>query len=379
MKIVVASDSYKNCMTSLDAANAIEAGIKKVDETINVIKYAVADGGEGTLDAISYNQKTERVVFNARSASGKYVETYYEFAREQAIAYIEVAQIIGVKKQSEGVRAPMYYSSYGVGQAMLHAKRRGAKKIVVCLGGSATNDGGIGILAACGARLYGNQGEVLHARAKELINIQQIDFSKMEKFQGIDIVVACDVKNYLLGEKGATFTFGKQKGLYANQQKTLEKGMIHYVELVRRLRKIDLNAYEGGGAAGGIGACLQGFFHAKMISGLDLVLGCTDFETQIKDADLIITGEGQSDHQTKYGKVPAGIIEVANRYSIKTMIISGALGYEYSELYELGFIGIYSISDRVMTFEQALRSAPLKLEQTTYAIIKTIKAFMHSS
>lgn len=375
MKVVIASDSYKNCMSSLQAANAIECGIHRYNTNIEVLKYAIADGGEGTLDAIAYNLDTQRILLQAKNAAGKSVETYYEYYPKEHTAFIEVAQIIGVKKQSEGVRAPMYYSSYGVGQVMLHAKRKGAKKIIIGLGGSATNDGGFGLLSACGVKFYDENNSKLVPKAKDLCKIVKIDKDNFESFKGIDIVVACDVKNKLLGEQGATYTFGRQKGLFPNQLKIVERGMVHYSTVVKNLFHIDLTTYEGGGAAGGIGACLQGFFQAKMVSGLELVLSYTDFEKQIKDADLVITGEGQSDHQTLFGKVPVGIIDCTNMYKIPTLIISGALGYEYMDLYEKGFIGIYSIADRVMTFEQALSTAPQKLEQCAYSVISTISYF----
>ncbi|MGL5979129.1 MAG: glycerate kinase family protein [Erysipelotrichaceae bacterium] len=373
MKILIASDSFKNCLSSWEAASAMERGILRADPKIEIIKYAVGDGGEGTLDAFKFNAKTRTHRFHGRSASGKTMEMSFEYIDEQATAFIEVAQIIGLKKQSEGNRAPMYYSSYGVGQAMLQAKTLGAKKIIIGLGGSSTNDGGLGILAALGALFYDQKGQPIQIKAKELIHIAKMDFSNMVDFSGTELIAACDVKNVLLGEKGATHTFGKQKGLFPNQMKALEKGMQHFAQLVATQEQIDLNSYIGGGAAGGIGACLQGFFGAKMQSGLALVLSYTDFESQCQSADLVITGEGQSDHQTMYGKVPAGIIQIAKQYEVPTIIVSGALGYEYMKLYELGFAGIFSISDRVMSFEQALKTAPQKIENLCYSLTVLMK------
>lgn len=369
MKVLIASDSYKNCMTSIVAANAIESGLHRFDASIEVHKYAVGDGGEGTLDAFVHNTTGEMIVFHGKSAPGKLQEMHYWYMADSQTAIIEVAQIIGLKKLSEGTRAPMYYSSFGVGQALLHAKKQGAKKIIVGLGGSSTNDGGMGILQACGAKFYDDYGSSLPAKAKALNQIRRIDLSEMVSFEGIEIIAACDVKNHLLGEQGATYTFGKQKGLFPNQMKAVEKGMVNYATLMQASTGIDLNSFEGGGAAGGIGACLMGVFQAKMISGIELVMQYTDFEAQLRDADLIITGEGQSDHQTMYGKVPVGILRIAQRYDVPTIIISGALGYEYMQLFSLGFAGIFSISDRVMTFEQALKVAPVKLENTSYSVI----------
>lgn len=372
MKILIASDSYKNCLDSLNVATQLEKGLTSVSDEISVEKFYIADGGEGFLEAINYYLKARYVNIFARNAKGENVEVKYLFVDKTQTAFIEVAKIIGVKKQSEGVRTPMYYSSYGVGQVMLHAKKIGAKKIVVGLGGSGTNDGGIGILAACGAKFYDKNHKILASKANQLTHIKDVDLTNFNNFEDVEILIASDVKNYLLGAQGATHTFGVQKGLYPNQLKQLEKGMSNYCQIVLAQHNIDLNNYESGGAAGGIGACLQGFFKAERQNGLDLVLSYSNFEEALKTADFVITGEGQSDHQSLYGKVPAGIIHYAKQYNVKTLIVSGALGFDYLRLYELGFIGIYSICDRVMSFEQALKLAPNKLQNMGVTLAHTL-------
>ena len=202
-----------------------------------------------------------------------------------------------------------------------------------------------------------------------------MDFNRLQTLEGIELIAACDVKNRLLGVNGATYVFGKQKGLFPNQMKKLDQGMENFRNQIQRYTKVDLNTIVGGGAAGGIGAVLIGVLKANMIPGIDLLLSCSDIEEQIKSCDLVITGEGQSDHQTMYGKVPAGIVKLANKYHKPTICMSGALGIGYTELYKLGFIGIYSIADRAMTFQQALEHAPEKLEEAAYSILKTITYF----
>ena len=193
----------------------------------------------------------------------------------------------------------------------------------------------------------------------------------------VELIAACDVANHLLGEQGATHVFGKQKGLYPNQIKKIERGMENYRFQLQRYLKVDINTFEGGGAAGGIGAILIGMLHAKMVPGIKLLLSYSNLEEKVAHCDLVITGEGQTDKQTKFGKVPVGILTVANRYHKPTICISGALGLGYQDLYELGFIGLFSISDRAMTFQQALDNAPAKLEAATFAIINTIDKIKH--
>lgn len=272
-------------------------------------------------------------------------------------------------------RMPFFGSSFGVGTVILDAVEKGCKKIIIGLGGSATNDGGMGLLQSLGCRFYDSEHKYLSPQAINLDKVRYIDFHRMNYLQGIELIAACDVKNHLLGEEGATFVFGKQKGFFPNQLKKVDAGMENFRNQIKRYTQIDINEFEGGGAAGGIGAVLIGILGAKMIPGIELLTSYSDMEEMVKDCDLVITGEGQSDKQTMFGKVPVGILNIANRYQKPTICISGALGIGYMELFDLGFVGIYSISDRAMTFQQALENAPEKLTAATYSIMKTILYF----
>ena len=233
----------------------------------------------------------------------------------------------------------------------------------------------MGFLQSLGARFYDSNHKYLSPQAMNLEKVRYIDFNRFNDLKDIELIAACDVKNHLLGEEGATFVFGKQKGLFPNQMKRLDQGMENFRNQIQRYTQVDINSFEGGGAAGGIGAVLIGILHAKMIPGIELLLSYSDFHEQVKTCDLVITGEGQSDRQTAFGKVPVGILKVANTYDKPVICISGALGMDYMELYDLGFIGIYSIADRAMTFQSALDSAPEKLEACTYTIMKTIQYY----
>lgn len=372
MRVVVACDSFKGCLSSKEAGKHIENGIHRVNEQIEVESFVIGDGGEGTVDAFHETCGGEKIFVDTTDAYGKKIKSYYTCIENGKTAVMEVANIIGLSMHEREKRAPFFGSSYGVGTVLLHAYRHGCKKIIIGLGGSATNDGGMGLLQALGARFYDHAHKYLSPQAMNLEKVHYIDFNRLEKMEDIELIAACDVKNHLLGEEGATFVFGKQKGFYPNQIKKIDQGMENYRNHIQRYLKIDINEFEGGGAAGGIGAVLIGILQARMVPGIELLFQYSDIEHKIQTCDLVITGEGQTDRQTMFGKVPVGVLKLAKQYEKPTICLSGALGLGYQELYELGFIGIYSISDRAMTFQQALEQAGEKLESASFSIMNMI-------
>ena len=374
MKIVVASDSYKGCMTSEKANQAIARGILKVDPSICVETFLCGDGGEGTMEAFvsACGGCVETVCVH--DAYRRMISASYGLIENEETAIIEVSKVIGLYMVKKENRACMYASSYGVGELLKHALERGCIKIILALGGSSTNDGGMGLLEAIGVRFYDKDQNCIEAMPANLHKIARIDTQDILDFSNVQCIAACDVKNYLLGEKGATYVFGKQKGLYLNQQKKVEKAMCHYVQKMQEIG-YDLNAYEGGGAAGGIGAVYMAVLHATMKPGVELLFSYNNIEKAIAESDLVITGEGQSDVQTLYGKLPIGVLTLANKYNTPCICISGALGVEYNRLYEAGFTGIFSVADRVMDFKTALALGEEKLEACAYSVVKTICCF----
>ena len=373
MKIVVACDSFKGCLSSEEAAAHIKAGILRENAQHEVSAFQIADGGEGTVEAFCAAGKGELITFETKDAYMKPRLCQYALIEDGKTAVMEVANIIGLSLYPRDRRSPMYATSYGVGLVLKHLIESGIKKIIIALGGSCTNDGGMGMLMALGARFYDSAHQRLLGQAQNLEKVRYLDLRRLPDMEGIELIAACDVKNYLLGEQGATYVFGKQKGLYPNQIPRIERGMVNYCYHIRRVTKINMNLYEGGGAAGGIGAVLQALLHAKMRPGIELLIEYSDLPKQVETCDLVITGEGQSDAQTKYGKVPVGILKVARQYEKPCIIISGALGLGYMELYELGFAGIFSIADRAMTFQQALEQANDKLEATAFSIMHLLE------
>lgn len=371
MKIVVASDSYKGCMSSKQANEAIKKGILNVDANIEVQSFLCGDGGEGTMEAFvdACNGIIENV--KVHDAYHQLISSCYGIIENGNTAIIEVSKVIGLHMVKKENRACMYASSYGVGELLAHALNKGCKKIILALGGSSTNDGGMGLLNALGVQFLDAQKMPLKPMPNNLDKIDVIDTSMMLDFSKVECIAACDVKNYLLGEKGATYVFGKQKGLYPNQQKRVEAGMVHYAHKMKEIG-YDLNAFAGGGAAGGIGAVCMSLLHAKMVPGVELLFSYNKIEDAIADCDLVITGEGQSDLQTMYGKLPVGVLNVAKKYNVPCICISGALGVEYKQLYSLGFAGIFSTADRAMPFKMALALGEEKLEACAYSVIRTI-------
>ena len=283
---------------------------------------------------------------------------------------MDVASCIGLNMTPREKRNPMVATSRGVGILMKDAIGKGCKKLIIGLGGSATNDGGIGILSEFGVRFYDAKRELLNPNVYSLNKIAFIDKRNANIPKNVEIIVACDVKNHLLGKQGATYIFGKQKGIYLNQMEEIEQSMKHYRDKLIQTFHVDVDAFDGSGAAGGIGSVLLGIFHAEMKSGIDLVLEYSDLKNHLQDADLMITGEGQTDAQTIFGKLPMGISRLAKEHGIPCVCLSGALGVGYEELYNEGMIGIFSSADRAMTFQTALQTGNVKLEALAFNLTK---------
>ncbi|MBQ0064237.1 MAG: glycerate kinase, partial [Firmicutes bacterium] len=353
MKILVACDSFKGCMTSKQANEAIIRGILKANETHEFVSIPMADGGEGTASVLCSNIDGSKVSVHTLDAYGNEIETYYVLSKDEKTAIMDVASCIGLSMVSKYDRNPFITNSCGVGIMMKDAIQRGCERIVIGLGGSSTNDGGMGILEEFGVSFYNNIMEKLKPNPYALKHVDSIDISNFQK-PNVEIIVACDVNIHLLGPMGTTYFFGKQKCFYHNQIHEVDRWMHNYRDKIQEVFHVDLDTFEGGGTAGGIGACLIGLFGAKMIPGAKLVARLSHMEELIQDCDLVITGEGQTDRQTEYGKVPFEVLMIANKYNKKTICLSGALGIGYQNLYNYGMAGIFSSSDRAMTFQVAI-------------------------
>ena len=372
MKIIIANDSFKGCMTSKEACESVKRGILKANQNHEVVCYPMADGGEGTAQVLSEYVHAKTIQVQTIDLYRNPMLAQYGWNEEKKLAILDVASCIGLNLYPKEKRNPMVATSQGVGIMIQDAIQRGAKKIIVGLGGSGTNDGGMGILKAFGAIFYDKNRQELQDFTYSLDKIAYIDKRNVHIPSDVEWIVACDVKNHLCGSEGATFTFGKQKGLYLSQMKEIDDAMRHYNQKIKQTFHVDMNELAGSGAAGGIGAVLLGVFKATMIPGIQLVVQYSGLEETIQNADLVITGEGQTDRQTLYGKVPFGIATLAKQHGIPVICLSGALGLGYEELYDHGMIGIFSSSDRAMEFKMALKYGSEKLEKLAFSITKLL-------
>lgn len=370
MKIVVACDSFKGCMTSKEANEAIKRGILKSNEKHTVICIPMADGGEGTAHVLGECLKAQKRTVLTLDAYGKKVQASYYITQDQ-VAIMDVASCIGLSMVEKALRNPFVVNSRGVGILMKDAIAQGCKQLIIGLGGSSTNDGGMGILQEFGVEFYNAHMHVLKANPYGLKQMTYINKKKFKKPE-VDILLACDVNIHLLGENGTTYFFGKQKGFYHSQMKEVDSWMKNYSDCINRTFHVDMNSFESGGCAGGIGACLMAVFGAKHFSGAQLVAQKSNLKEEIENCDLVITGEGQTDRQTEYGKVPFEVLQIANACKKPVICLSGALGIGYQKLYDYGMAGIFSGSDRAMTFQAAIEQAEEKMENCAYSIIHLI-------
>lgn len=373
MKILVAMDSFKGCMTAQEACQAVYRGIKKDDPHHEVTCFPMADGGEGTASIFAELLGMPMVVAKTQDAYGRSMQAFYAFDGHTAI--MDVASVIGLAMVERDKRNPFVVNTYGVGLMMQDAIKRGAKRLVIGLGGSSTNEGGMGLLASFGVTFYDKNRQVVTPNLYGMKLLSFIDKTAFQPPKGVEILVACDVKNPLLGPTGATYTFGRQKGLFPNQLKMIDGWMKTYHHQMEKTFHVQMNRLVGSGAAGGLGAVLLGVFGGRLVSCMDLLCELGGLDQYVAQSDLIITGEGQTDKQTAYGKVPAQVLSLANVAGVATICLSGALGKGYEALYEQGMLGIFASADRAMTFHQALSSGSVKLEALAYNVVRSLNRY----
>lgn len=306
MKIILAPDSFKGTFSSMEVINHLELGIQKFFPNAEIVKMPIADGGEGTVEAIVTaigGEIHEKMVIGPL---GKKVKA--KFAMKDALAIIEMAESSGITLIHDYEKNPLVTTTYGLGELILEALELGAKEMIIGIGGSATNDGGIGMLQALGIEFKDVAGARIGYGGKYLSEIKDISIENLDpRIKDVKITVICDVTNSLIGPTGATYTYGPQKGANSEQLDLLEMGMLHFEALLRKQFGVDVSKIPGSGAAGGLGAALVVFLSARLTPGIETILDLVAFDAQAMDADLVITGEGRIDGQSVYGKVPIGI------------------------------------------------------------------------
>ncbi|OZM56644.1 glycerate kinase [Lottiidibacillus patelloidae] len=373
MKIVIAPDSYKGSLTSLEVGTTMkEAFLKEVPgATIDVVP--MADGGEGTLDTLLFATNGKRFHVEVTGPLGEPVETAYGVLGTSNTVVIETANIAGLPMVPSEIRNPMNTTSYGVGEAIIEAVKSGHRDFIIGLGGSATNDGGLGMLQALGVKFVDeNEGEV-SPFASSLSSIKKVDFSALNPIvKDCKFRIASDVNNPLCGEQGATAVFGPQKGATSKQVKELDFTLKQYAQLIEETLGIEHQSTPGAGAAGGLGFAFL-LIGAEIISGSEIIAEATNVVEKIRHANWVITGEGQSDYQTLYGKVPAFIAKAGKRYNVPTILISGGLGDGYEKLYDY-FVSCHSITAGPISLEACIKNAEILLFNQTRNIARLIKA-----
>lgn len=373
MKVVIASDSFKGSCSSLEVAEAIERGIRKIDQDAEIVKIPVADGGEGTVDTLVIGTGGKYEEVEVVGPLGKKIKTKYGIL-EGNIAVIEMAAASGLPLLKEEERNPMVTTTYGTGEMIKAAMEKGCRKIFIGIGGSATNDGGVGMAQALGVSFKDQEGKEIGYGGENLINIYDIDLSNINSSLGeTDIVIMSDVSNPLCGPNGAAHVYGPQKGATPEIVKLLDANLGYYAKVIKEKIGKDILDIPGAGAAGGLGAGLMAFCNASLCSGIEKILDLTNIEGHLADADLVITGEGQIDSQTVYGKVPVGVAKRAVKYDIPVIAIVGSVGEGASDVYAYGVDAIMDIINKPMPLREAVQNAPTLIEDTAENVMRILK------
>ena len=357
-KIVIAPDSFKESLTALEVAAAVKQGFLAVFPDAEYQLVPMADGGEGTVEALVAVTDGNIVRTQVTGPMGNQVDAHYGLLGDGKTAVIEMASASGLHHVAQAERNPCIATSRGTGELIRHALDAGVRHIIVGLGGSATNDAGMGMLASLGARFGDAQGKAIADGGAPLIDLKSIDLSNLHPAMAdCTFEVACDVDNPLLGERGATAIFGPQKGATAEDEVTLEKALTHLADVIVASGFADQREKKGAGAAGGMGFGMMTFMQASFRPGIDIVVEATRLKEAVKDADLVITGEGRIDSQTIFGKTPIGVAKTAKIYDIPVIGIAGSISDDVAVVCDHGIDAVFSIMPRVMTLQEAFAEA----------------------
>lgn len=369
--IVLAPDSFKESMTAKEVCEAMERGIRKANSQIRCIHVPMADGGEGTIqslvDATGGRVYSKEVV----GPLGNNVVAEYGILGNGEIGVIEMASASGIHLVDSEKRNPLITTTFGTGQLIKACLDKGVKKLLIGIGGSATNDGGAGFIQALGGRLLDENGDDLSYGGGALAKLHTIDLSNLdERLKYVSVEVACDVNNPLCGKEGASYVFGPQKGATREMIEILDQNLSHYAEVIKE--QLGKDVISKAGAAGGLGAGLMAFLDVKLKSGIEMVIEYANLEEKVRDADMVWTGEGSIDFQTQYGKTPLGVAMIAKKYNKPVIALAGRVGNDIDVLYDKGIDAIFGIMRGVTSIEEALVKGPENVEKTSENIIRLL-------
>ena len=370
MKVVVAPDSFKGSLTALQATQAMVAGIRDANPFIETVMLPAADGGEGTMTSLVDATGGKIVSVIVQDPLGREIEAGYGVLGDRKTSVIEIAEASGLLLLHDDERNPLVTSTYGTGELIVHALNAGLRNFIIGLGGSATNDGGVGMLQALGMSFTNKDGVELPRGGGSLGDLHAINMLHFdERILKSNFLIACDVSNPFIGSNGASAVFGPQKGASPVVVEVLEGNLTRLANVVDQLTGISLHGKKGAGAAGGAGGAFQAFFPGEMKQGISVVLDAISFDEQITDADLIITGEGKTDSQTLSGKTPFGIAKAAHRRGKPVILISGALDEESWDLLAPMFNELHAVADGTISSQDSIAHASHYLRVKTKKVM----------
>ena len=377
MKVVIAPDSYKGCLSALEVAKAMERGVLSVFPSTEVRKIPIADGGEGTVAALVTATNGQLRQTEVTDPLGNKIIAHWGVLGDGRTAVIEMAAASGLPLVPKERRDPRFTTTFGTGELIQAALAEGLPKIIIGIGGSATNDGGTGMARALGVRFLDAAGREVAAGGGSLAEICQIDTSALDhRLKNTEIVVACDVDNPLCGTRGASAVFGPQKGATPEMVQQLDAGLAKYASCARLATGRDVAEKAGAGAAGGLGAGLMFFTPAQLKPGVEIVLDAVGFSDIVRDADFVITGEGRTDFQTAFGKAPVGVAKVAKTHGVPVFCISGGLGEGADDVLAQGIDAVMSICDRPLSLEECMAAGAQLIEPAAARLSRIIMAVL---
>jgi len=358
VKIVIAPDGFKGNLSALQVAQAIDKGIKRVVPDALTTLKPMADGGEGTVQAMVDATGGKVMTTEVTDPLGGRVSAHWGLLSDKVTGVIEMASASGLPLVPPEKRNPLLTTTYGTGELVLAALESGCRKLIIGIGGSATNDGGAGMAQALGARLMDSTGAELPSGGAALANLKSIDITNLDsRLADCEVLIASDVSNPLCGAQGASAVYGPQKGATPEMVTQLDAALAHYADVIQRDLGIKVKDISGAGAAGGLGAGLIVFLKAELIPGIDIVIQATNLVEHLKDADLVFTGEGRLDSQTARGKVPTGVAKRAKEFGLPVIAIAGEILDDYHIVYEHGIDAVLSIAPGPISLSQSMAKA----------------------
>jgi glycerate kinase len=359
MNILIAPDSFKECLTAQKVARSISHGIKKINPDHNIEVIPISDGGEGSIEFLKMNSHGKVIKHRTENALGdKILSEYFKF-NDSKTAWIELSQASGLSLIEKKKRNPGLTSTYGTGVSIQHAIKSGCSEIILSLGGSATNDAGAGIFQALGGKLLDEKNKQIERGCESLSKIKQIKIPKY--LNNIKFKIAYDVSNPLLGINGATKTYSIQKGATSNQIEKLEKNIFHFSQIVKKDLKIDITKVKGGGSAGGTAAGLYGLLGAKLTNGFKLIAGFVNLEQKVELSDIIFTAEGRLDYQSLNGKVPIELGKLAKKHKKILICLAGSIEPPYENFYKNGITAIFNIQNKPISLGESIKEAEYQI------------------